>query len=364
MLSQAPLTPGRIRRQLAGAEQSVILGGAAVLVSDYGGGMAREPSVRAVLGEATARIPVVWDVHSHGAQPVSGVRLVTPNAREAAYLARDIGLDITGDGLGGDIDRGRALLHAWSAASVVVTRGSEGAVLLDGLHALPIVVPAVVAPHADSCGAGDCFAVAAAGLLAEGALVSEAVIGAVSASSRFVAEGGVTAVTSQAPQDRAPASADTAAEVVARVRAGGGTVVATAGCFDLLHMGHVTMLERARALGDCLIVCLNDDGSVRRLKGKDRPVIPAHDRAAVLSALASVNGVVEFSEDNPDEVLRQIQPDVYVKGGDYGAADVPESGLVASWGGRTVILPYVVGASTTRTIDKIINRGSPAGHAG
>jgi rfaE bifunctional protein nucleotidyltransferase chain/domain len=123
--------------------------------------------------------------------------------------------------------------------------------------------------------------------------------------------------------------------------------VATGGCFDVLHAGHVGMLRAARALGDCLVVCLNSDASVRRAKGADRPVNSAADRAAVLSALDCVDAVEIFEEDTPEEILRRLRPDVWAKGGDYTIEELPEAKVVASWGGETVVLPYLAGRSTT-----------------
>jgi rfaE bifunctional protein nucleotidyltransferase chain/domain len=140
------------------------------------------------------------------------------------------------------------------------------------------------------------------------------------------------------------------------VRAGGGTVVATGGCFDLLHAGHVTTLRAARALGDCLVVCLNSDASVRRLKGADRPLVPEDDRAAVLEALGCVDAIATFDEDTPEAVLDRLRPDVFVKGGDYEIAELPEARLLESWGGRAVILPYLPGRSTTRLIEEATAR--------
>jgi rfaE bifunctional protein nucleotidyltransferase chain/domain len=138
---------------------------------------------------------------------------------------------------------------------------------------------------------------------------------------------------------------------VARVRAQGGTVVASGGCFDLLHAGHVRTLEAARALGDCLVVCLNSDASVRRLKGDDRPLVGQDERAAVLAALRCVDAVAVFDEDDPRAVLRDLRPHLWVKGGDYVADELPEAATLAEWGGRAVVVPYVAGHSTTRLID-------------
>ena len=139
-----------------------------------------------------------------------------------------------------------------------------------------------------------------------------------------------------------------AAALAQKVRAAGGTVVATGGCFDLLHAGHVSLLETARSLGDCLIVCLNSDASVRRLKGAGRPLNHAADRVAVLAALGSVDAIAVFEEDTPCAVLDQLRPDIWVKGGDYDGRELPEAGLLETWGGVAVTVPYLSGRSTTR----------------
>jgi rfaE bifunctional protein nucleotidyltransferase chain/domain len=169
----------------------------------------------------------------------------------------------------------------------------------------------------------------------------------VDAASAFVAAGGAAA-TRRGGARPAP---DGAIELAARVRSQAGTVVATGGCFDLLHAGHVRMLQAARALGDCLIVCLNSDASVRRLKGADRPLVAQEDRAAVLAGLDCVDAVALFEDDDPREVLRDIRPDIWAKGGDYAVADLPEAEVLAAWGGRAVIVPYASGRSTSRLIE-------------
>jgi len=125
-------------------------------------------------------------------------------------------------------------------------------------------------------------------------------------------------------------------------------VIATGGCFDLLHAGHVSLLQAARSLGDCLIVCLNSDASVRRLKGDGRPLNHEADRLDVLAALGCVDAVTVFSEDTPCAVLERIRPDIWVKGGDYDGRDLPEAALLESWGGVAVTVPYLSGRSTTR----------------
>jgi D-beta-D-heptose 7-phosphate kinase / D-beta-D-heptose 1-phosphate adenosyltransferase len=318
----------------------------AVLVADYGRGVAAQRGVRAALG-ALARTPVVWDPHPRGPEPVAGATLVTPNGAEAEHFAPGH----RGPALTATTARARELAGRWGATAVVVTLSGRGALLVSG-DAPPLVVPAPRVPCPDPCGAGDRFASAAAGLLADGALPSEAVAGAVAAASSFVAAGGASSVRVDRP---VPAPAElglSADDVVARVRAAGGTVVATGGCFDLLHAGHVAVLQQARALGDCLVVCLNSDDSVRRLKGDSRPLQGAEDRAAVLLALGCVDAVAVFSEDTPVPLLERLRPDVFAKGGDYAIADLPEAPALESWGGQVVVLPYLDGASTTRLIQK------------
>ncbi|HEV2392497.1 MAG TPA: D-glycero-beta-D-manno-heptose 1-phosphate adenylyltransferase [Verrucomicrobiae bacterium] len=139
------------------------------------------------------------------------------------------------------------------------------------------------------------------------------------------------------------------------MRARGKRLVVTNGCFDLLHLGHVTYLEDARKLGDALLVGLNGDASVRTLKGPGRPVNPEADRAAVVAALASVDGVFIFQEQTATAFLKQAQPDIYVKGGDYTLETInqDERRLVEAGGGKVVILPVVPGRSTTRLLETL-----------
>ena len=323
------------------AARAALRGADAVLVSDYGRGVAAEPTVRAALASLGAT-PIVWDPHPNGPDPVPGCALVTPNAAEAAAAWPGD----AGAGLARHEERARALRRRWQAVHVCVTLGSRGALLVHA-DGPALAVPAPNVGAGDPCGAGDCFAATAAGRLAAGALPSEAVRAAVAAASAFVAAGGAAVWPARREQ---PADSDAFA-LATRVRGEGGTVVATGGCFDLLHAGHVCALEAARALGDCLIVCLNSDDSVRRLKGADRPVVPETDRAAVLAALRCVDAVAVFEEDDPRAVLRELRPHVWAKGGDYAVSDLPEAETLAEWGGRAVVVPYVAGRSTSRLIE-------------
>jgi rfaE bifunctional protein nucleotidyltransferase chain/domain len=226
---------------------------------------------------------------------------------------------------------------------------------------IPVPEHATAAPAAaDVCGAGDRFTVAAAAALAGGATPAQAVASAVSDAARFVAAGGAAAVSTPAPAQNmenisAPGGFDETATLDAfahaeRLRRAGRTVVATGGCFDLLHTGHIRMLHRARQLGDALIVLVNSDASVRRLKGPDRPVMAAADRARVLAALACVDAVAVFDAATPERALERLRPDVWVKGGDYTVDQLPEADVVTRHGGEVVILPTIAGYSSSNLI--------------
>jgi rfaE bifunctional protein nucleotidyltransferase chain/domain len=146
-----------------------------------------------------------------------------------------------------------------------------------------------------------------------------------------------------------------AARAVRRAQAAGRRVVFTNGCFDLLHRGHTRYLEQARALGDLLIVAVNSDASVRRLKGAGRPLVPAAERAEVLAALASVDLVLIFDDLDPGRVIWAVRPDVLVKGGDWPVDQIVGADFVRSTGGKVRSLPYVQGASTSELIRRVIS---------
>jgi D-sedoheptulose 7-phosphate isomerase len=156
--------------------------------------------------------------------------------------------------------------------------------------------------------------------------------------------------------EQAPAVTDGTADVAAvaaRVRAAGGTLVAVGGCFDLLHAGHVGLLQQARRLGDALVVLVNSDASVRRLKGPERPIVTERDRVAVLRGLACVDAVELFDEDTPQAALERLRPDVFCKGGDYAGVVLPEEATMARWGGRVEVLAYLDGRSTSGIVHRV-----------
>jgi rfaE bifunctional protein nucleotidyltransferase chain/domain len=207
-------------------------------------------------------------------------------------------------------------------------------------------------------------------VLARGGAAGSAVREAVAAASAWVAGGGAEGfrrasaaggaglshhdlAAERALERRADAATGSELERLAdRLRAG-GTLVATGGCFDLLHAGHVATLESAGALGDRLVVLVNSDASVRRLKGPGRPVVPAADRVRVLEALDCVDAAVVFDDDDPRDALAHLRPDVWVKGGDYAIEDLPEAEVVAAYGGRAVVVPYLAGRSTTSILRRV-----------
>jgi rfaE bifunctional protein nucleotidyltransferase chain/domain/rfaE bifunctional protein kinase chain/domain len=314
-----------------------------VLVADYGRRLTEEPALREALARAARRVPVVWDPHPRGSAPVQGVAAVTPNLKEAVSAA-----DVAGSGIAAADEAALQLREAWRAAAVVVTMGEHGALLRASRGGLPFVAKGDRIEGADPCGAGDRFAASLAVAIAGGAAPTDAVTAAVAETGAFLAAGGVAGLARPANTTPLGGTDRDAVAVAERVRAGGGTVVATGGCFDLLHAGHARTLSAARALGDCLIVCLNSDESVRGLKGPERPIMPEADRVDLLLALECVDAVLVFGEDTPVDALRRIRPDIWVKGGDYAAADLPEAAVIAEWGGRAVTVPFHPGRSTTR----------------
>lgn len=335
--------PGEVREVLAGAR--------AVCVADYGRGVTAHPGVRAALTEVAERVPIVWDPHPRGAVPTPGCWLVTPNQSEAERFSE------RGDS---DAHSAERLRQRWRAHAVCVTLGAGGAVLASEAGSVHIPVPTAAGASTgrrDTCGAGDRFAVAATQAFGAGDDATAAVTAAVEAASRFVATGGAVGVSQSVAVDgtrpgaaHSGALTGTVTEVRDRLRRRGGTLVATGGCFDLLHTGHVRLLHQARQLGDALVVLLNSDDSVRSLKGPRRPVMAAEDRARVLAALACVDAVVIFDEHSPEEALERLRPDIWVKGGDYTENDLPEAGVVRRHGGEIVLLPTVAGYSSSNLI--------------
>jgi rfaE bifunctional protein nucleotidyltransferase chain/domain/rfaE bifunctional protein kinase chain/domain len=331
------------------AATRAVTGAAGVLVADYGRGMAANPVLSVLLGDASGRPTTVWDPHPRGPEPPGGLDLITPNLAEARRLLGAGAASIppssssSSSSSADAVDVAAALARKFDGA-VAVTSGSAGAVLAEPGR-LPVMVP-VEPARGDPCGAGDSFAATVAVERALGTPAPTAVALAVEAARRHV--------LGLRPTGDGPEAVDAPAEALARIdawHAAGVEVVAAGGCFDILHAGHVELLQSARRLGGALVVCVNSDLSVRRLKGRHRPVNGVADRVAVLRGLSCVDEVVVFDEDTPCAALGRIRPAVYVKGADYADRELPEAEVLADWGGRTVLLPLSPGRSTTGIID-------------
>jgi D-beta-D-heptose 7-phosphate kinase/D-beta-D-heptose 1-phosphate adenosyltransferase len=330
----------------------------AIVVADYGRGLAANPELRALLAALADDIPIVWDPHPAGAVPVPGVAVATPNLAEAAKAAgtrAETPAEIA--------EAGSLLLERWGSKAVLVTMGERGGLLMRARSRPPRAIPAPPADVVDPCGAGDRLAASLAVRLAEGRSLDDAAELAIHEAAGFLGAGGVAALPGghvsegrvsggHRPVWRHRRDEDALA-LARRVRANGGTVVATGGCFDLLHAGHARTLAAARDLGDCLIVCLNSDDSVHRIKGGPRPIVSQQDRAELLLALECVDAVMVFEEDTPQACLDVLRPAVWVKGGDYSVSQLPEADLVASWGGRCVTVPYHQARSTSLLADAL-----------
>lgn len=344
---------------MTGAARAAVGWAEGVLVADYGRGMSAHPTVRELLAGAARDRRLVWDPHPRGARPIPQAALVTPNRAEARELVPGAPSELCAE----------ILARRWRAGGVAVTCGPAGALLHDSESSRTHRVPAPTVLSGDLCGAGDCFAVTAAGALADGRDPLEAIRLAVERAGSFIAAGGAGAwgcagaASIPAPSRAAKAASDAehrshAERVSEEMWARGGTVVASGGCFDLLHAGHIRTLEAARRLGDCLVVCLNSDASVRRLKGSGRPLVAQEDRAAVLAALACVDAVRIFEEDTPARALSELRPHIWAKGGDYSPEDLPERTVLEQWGGVTMTLPYLDGHSTTELLEEVAGRGT------
>lgn len=333
---------------------AVVRSASAVLVADYGRQVAAVDWLRAEL--SALRCPLVWDPHPRGGAPVHATTVVTPSRAEL-YQAVPEGPSPE-SALAATAERARTLVRRWGVAAAAVTMGPGGA-LLARAEGQPLVVPARRISAGDPCGAGDAFAATVATVLGAGALLPEAVEAATAAATDFVEAGGASAIRPQGADGVALISAGAARPTATTPGdvAAKPVLVATGGCFDLLHAGHVSLLEAAASLGDRLVVLLNSDLSVARLKGPDRPLQSEADRRAVLRALACVDDVVIFDEDTPARALEAVRPDVFVKGGDYTGADLPEAEVLTRWGGQVAIVPYLDGRSTTRLV-KEARRGS------
>lgn len=329
-----------------------------VVLSDYAKGVLSDAVIAAVMAAAhDVGVPVIVDPKRRTFEAYRGARLVTPNRRE---LAEATGLPDTTDA---EAVAAAAAAGAQFGGDVLVTRAEKGMTLWrqtgDVLH-----VAAEAREVFDVSGAGDTALAALATSLAAGEPVETAVRIANAAAAIAVGRLGTAVVTRAEvaaaldralPQEVAPGSLvsrERAQEIVAGWRAGGASVVFTNGCFDLVHPGHVSLLEAAAAQGDRLVVALNTDASVRRLKGESRPLQDEAARARVIGALRCVDLVVLFDEETPLETITTLLPDVLVKGADYRPEQVVGADVVRANGGRLVLVDLVAGRSTSSLVAK------------
>ncbi len=289
-----------------------------------------------------------------------GATSITPNRTEAQ---RATGLrpgdDAPPEAYG---ETALRLLEQLDLDAAVITLDRHGALLLER-EGPAKVVPTVARRVYDVTGAGDMVLAALAAARANGIAWLDAVKLANAAAGLEVEEFGVVPIPLErihadvlARERSTRGKLRTPDEIkieVGAARAKGLRVVFTNGCFDVLHAGHVSLLRRAAALGEFLVVAVNDDASVRRLKGPQRPIYPVHDRAQLLGELECVGAVVVFGEDTPEELVRLVRPDVLVKGAQYDIKSIPGAAFVQSYGGKVELLDVVEGRSTTRTVEKI-----------
>ena len=350
---EAPLPD--VSAQIADKVGSHLADASALILQDYDKGALLEPEGLIAAAQA-AQVPVVVDPKGKPFSSYAGCDVLKPNAEEFALAVGQWASD------GELVAQAEALCARYEIGALVVTRGGAGMTMVSGSGNRH--VPARPVDVFDVTGAGDTAAAGlglAAGLgwapdvatelanLLAGLVVGKAGTAAVSGPELAIA-------LSQSTGGGA-LSEEQLSAVLAQARAAGERIVFTNGCFDILHAGHVSYLQEARRLGDRLVVAVNDDASVARLKGPGRPVNPLPRRVQVLAALQAVDYVVSFAEDTPERLLRLLQPDLLVKGGDYSADAVVGADIVRDYGGEVLVLGLVEDVSTSQVLQRITDGG-------
>jgi D-beta-D-heptose 7-phosphate kinase/D-beta-D-heptose 1-phosphate adenosyltransferase len=327
----------------------------AVLVSDYAKGTTDPSLLKGIISRAgRLDIPVLIDPKGNDYDKYKGATLLTPNQDEAGQATGIRMEEPRGIRRGAELLRRRLRLRG-----VAITLGKRGIAVLEGDRFE--ILPAQARSVYDVTGAGDTvlaamgvamargsdpFAAAALGNLAAGIVVGK--LGAATARPEEILQ----VLTSRDPQGKIQ-GVETLLPILHHARSQGKKIVFTNGCFDLLHSGHIRLLHEARREGDLLVVAINSDASVRRLKGDGRPILREEERAHILASLTDVDHVVLFSETTPLRIIRQIKPDVIVKGADYRNQVVVGRELVERRGGRVKLVPLVRGKSTSRIVSKL-----------
>jgi len=322
-----------------------------VVLSDYNKGTLVDTAEMITRARA-AQVPVLVDPKGTDFGKYRGASLITPNLSEFEAVVGPCGSD---DEL---VAKAAKLMQTLDFGAVLVTRSEKGMTLVS-VDAQALHLPTSAVSVSDVTGAGDTVISTLAAALAAGADLPEACHLANVAAGIVVTKVGTSTVTraelaaTLAAQDLRGSAVLTQEQLllaVANARHRGENIVMTNGCFDILHAGHVAYLNTAAQLGDRLIVAVNSDDSVRRLKGEERPVNPLDRRMQVLAGLSAVDWVVDFADDTPEALIASVLPDVLVKGGDYQVEDIAGHRQVIDNGGRVDILPYEQGCSTTAII--------------
>jgi D-beta-D-heptose 7-phosphate kinase/D-beta-D-heptose 1-phosphate adenosyltransferase len=327
----------------------------AIILSDYAKGVLTPETIASVTALRGSG-PVVVDPKHRDFTRYRGATTITPNLRELEAAA---GQTLDADDTAAIAAAARPLAQAAGLEAMVVTLGDRG-MLVVPVEGHDTTVPAIQRAVYDVTGAGDtAISVLTLSLAANASLLGATQL-ANAAAGVSVGQIGAVAVDAPSIRDALAARPDGKIlgrdDLVARAatwRMAGKRIVLTNGCFDLLHAGHLSLLSQAAKLGDVLVLAINSDASVRRLKGPERPLVPQEDRAAVLAALGFVDAVTIFDEDTPLEVLQSVRPHVLVKGGDYKLEQVVGRELVESAGGRVVLVPLTPEKSTTALVERI-----------
>lgn len=327
----------------------------AIILSDYAKGVLTPETIASVTG-LRGTGPVVVDPKHRDFTRYRGATNITPNLRELEAAA---GQTLNADDTAAIAAAARPLAQAAGLEAMVVTLGDRGMLVVPA-QGHDTVVPAIQRAVYDVTGAGDtAISVLTLSLAAQASLLASAQL-ANAAAGVSVGQIGAVAVDAASIRDALAARPDGKIlgrdDLVARAatwRMAGKRIVFTNGCFDLLHAGHLSLLSQAAKLGDVLVLAINSDASVRRLKGPERPLVPQEDRAAVLAALGFVDAVTIFDEDTPLEILQSLRPHVLVKGGDYKIEDVVGRELMDATGGRVALVPLTPEKSTTALVERI-----------
>jgi len=350
----ADLSP-ELERTVISDLKSVVPQVKAVIISDYGKGFLTRGVLAALISQAKAnRLPVLVDPKGLDFSRYRGCTYITPNRREASLAS---GVEIRDpESL---VKAGRVLLDQTGAEAIIITRGREGSTLVTRGESKDFLVKPV--EIMDVTGAGDTVIATLALCVANGLAVENGIVLANLAASLVVSRFGAATVTLQEILDslneHGPESnvvgLGEIATVLRRHRMGGEKIVFTNGCFDMLHAGHLEILRQASKMGDVLVVGINSDKSVARIKGPGRPIIPQSERVELVAALSFVDYVVVFEEDTPLLLIEEVRPDVLVKGEDWRGKEVVGADIVKARGGTVRFVKYVKGVSTTDLIQKI-----------